>query len=41
MPRPLIVFRQSLAHLTHFRYVSYVTFAAYRAVLPAVTLSIY
>jgi hypothetical protein len=41
MPRPLVVFRQSLAHLTRFRYVSYATFAAYRAVLPAVTFSIY
>jgi hypothetical protein len=36
MPRPLVVFRQSLAHLTRFRYVSYVTIAADRAVLPAV-----
>jgi len=37
MPCPLVVFCRSLAHLTRFRYVSYVTFAADRAVLPAVT----
>jgi hypothetical protein len=40
MPRPLVVFRRSLAHLTRFRYVSYVTFAADRAVLPAVTITL-
>jgi hypothetical protein len=34
------VFRRSLADLTRFRHVSYVTFAADRAVLPAVTVSI-
>ena len=38
MSRPLVVFCQSLAHLTCFRYISYVTFAADCAVLPAVTI---
>jgi hypothetical protein len=37
MPRPRVVFRQSLVHLTRFRHVSYVTFAADHAILSAVT----
>lgn len=37
MPRHLVVCRRFLAHLARFRYVSYMTFAADRTVLPAVT----
>jgi hypothetical protein len=37
MTRPLVVFCQSLAHMTRSRHVSYVTFAADRVVMPAVT----
>ena len=40
MSRPLVVFRQTLAHLARFRHVSYVTFWADCAFLPAVTATL-
>jgi hypothetical protein len=38
IPRPLVVFRLSLAYLTHFRHFSYITFWADHIVLLAITL---